>query len=100
VHFPAPMADMVRGGYTFLQTKECRDCGELIYLFRTPRGRIGPFVKTSRGRFVSHFAVCPALRSLHAARASGAAGQGELFPVTLYAARGARRNSAAIETSS
>jgi hypothetical protein len=99
VTFPATMADMLRGGYVFLQTKECRDCGELIYLFRTPRRRTGPFVKTSRGRFVSHFAVCPALRSLHVARAPGA-GQGELFPVTLYAARGARRSSGTIETSS
>jgi hypothetical protein len=25
---PATMADMLRGGYVFLQTKECRDCKE------------------------------------------------------------------------
>jgi hypothetical protein len=78
VMFPATMADMLRGGYVFLQTKQCRDCGELVWTFRTPRARKGPFVKTPRGRFVSHFAVCPALRIRHAAEASST-GQGELF---------------------
>ncbi len=76
--FPATMDDMLRGGYVFLQTKKCRDCGELVYMFRTPRSRKGPFVKTPRGRFVSHFAVCPAARAWHAA--ASCTGQGELFP--------------------
>jgi hypothetical protein len=79
VTFPAKMADMLRGGYVFLETKQCRDCGELVWLFRTPRARKAPFVKTARGRFVSHFAICPATR-IRYAEASGAAGQGELFP--------------------
>jgi hypothetical protein len=78
VQFPATMADMIRGGYVFLKTTNCRDCGELVYMFRTPRHRKGPFVQTRRGRFVSHFAVCPAVREWHA-RASDT-GQGELFP--------------------
>lgn len=26
--FPATMADMLRGGYVFLKTKQCRDCRE------------------------------------------------------------------------
>jgi hypothetical protein len=81
--FPAKMADMLRGGYVFLETKPCRDCGELVWLFRTPRARKAPFVKTARGRFVSHFAVCQATR-IRYAEASGA-GQGELFPLTLQA---------------
>ena len=75
--FPASMDDMVRGGYAFLQTKRCRDCGELIYLFRTPKRRIAPFVKTPRKRFVSHFAACPVARDRDA-RISHPA-QGELF---------------------
>ena len=83
MQFPATMADMIRGGYVFLQTKSCRDCGELVYMFRTPRARKGPFVQTRRGRFVSHFAVCPAVRLWQAKAAD--TGQGELFPdATLY----------------
>jgi hypothetical protein len=77
--FPATMTDMMRGGYVFLNSKPCRDCGELVYMFRTPRRRIAPFVKTARGRFVSHFAICQVARFRYA-EASGAAGQGELFP--------------------
>jgi hypothetical protein len=77
VIFPATMTDMLVGGYVFLQTKRCRDCSELIYMFRTPRGRKGPFTKTPRGRFVSHFAVCQAARTRHAE--ATCAGQGELF---------------------
>jgi hypothetical protein len=79
VHFPATMADMLRGGYFFLESKQCRHCGELVWLFRTPRARKAPFVKTARGRFVSHFAICQVAR-LRYVEASGAAGQGELFP--------------------
>ncbi len=75
--FPATMTDMILGGYVFLQTKRCRDCSDLIYMFRTPRGRKGPFVKTPRGRFVSHFAVCTAARTRHAE--ATCSGQGELF---------------------
>jgi hypothetical protein len=82
VTFPAKMADMIRGGYVFLRTKQCRDCGELVWMFRTPRASIGPFVKTARGRFVSHFAICQATRIRYAE--ASAAGQGELFP-TLHA---------------
>jgi hypothetical protein len=88
VHFPAAMADMLRGGYVFLRTKECGDCGELVWLFRTPKGRKAPFVKTPRSRFVSHYAVCPALRVRQAE--DSRAGQGELFPITLYAAQASR----------
>jgi hypothetical protein len=77
VTFPATMADMLRGGYVFLQTKECRDCSALIYMFRTPKKRTAPFVKTPRGRFVSHFAVCPAARKRDAKVSH--LGQGELF---------------------
>lgn len=75
--FPAKMIDMILGGYVFLQTKKCRDCGNLVYMFRTPRGRKGPFVKTPRGRFVSHFAVCTVSRIQHAE--ATCTGQGELF---------------------
>lgn len=75
--FPASMTDMILGGYVFLQTKKCRECGNLVYMFRTPRARKGPFVKTPRGRFVSHFAVCTAARTRH--EESTCAGQGELF---------------------
>ena len=77
--FPASMADMLRGGYVFLQTKKCPACGKLTYLFRTPRPRrsVAPFVKTPRARFISHFAVCPAARRQDA-RISHP-GQGELF---------------------
>jgi hypothetical protein len=73
------MADMLRGGYVFLQTTQCRDCGKLIYQFRTPRPRrsIAPFVKTPKARFVSHFAVCRVARSREA-RVSHP-GQRELF---------------------
>jgi hypothetical protein len=78
VIFPATMADMLRGGYTFQQTTQCRDCRRLVYWFRTPRRREGPFVKTPRGGFVSHFAVCSAVR-IRAARISSP-GQRELFP--------------------
>jgi hypothetical protein len=79
VIFPATMADMLRGGYVFLQTQDGPDCRRLVYLFRTPRRRsVGPFVKTPRGGFVSHFAVCEAVR-IRAARISSP-GQGELFP--------------------
>ena len=77
--FPATMPDMLRGGYVFLQTKRCRDCRELIWWFRTPRAHKGPYVKTPRGRFVSHFAVCPAMR-IRRAEATAGTGQGELFP--------------------
>jgi len=87
VQFPATMADMLRGGYVFLQTRQCGDCGELVYLFRTPRARKAPFVKTPRGRFISHFAVCPALRVRHAETSS--AGQGELFPLSSLGTQGA-----------
>jgi hypothetical protein len=72
------MADMLRGGYVFLQTKPCRKCDNLVYMFRTPRRREGPFVKTPRGRFVSHFAVCEASRIRRTEATSR--GQGELFP--------------------
>ena len=75
--FPANYTDMIVGGYVFLQTKRCRDCDELIYMFRTPKGRKAPFVKTPRGRFVSHFAVCPAARISRAQAFD--TGQGELF---------------------
>jgi hypothetical protein len=77
VIFPATMLDMIVGGYVFLQTKRCRDCGDLVYTFRTPRKRKAPFVKTPRGRFVSHFAVCTAARTWH--EEATCAGQGELF---------------------
>lgn len=77
--FPASMADMVRGGYIFLQTKDCPHCGEVLRMFRTPRGRVAPFVRTPRGRLVSHFAVCKAARTQKNEEASGAV-QGELFP--------------------
>lgn len=77
MHFPAKMADLLIGGYVFLETKRCRDCGEVIYMFRTPRGRKGPFVKTARGRFVSHFAICQAAQVRYAE--ATCAGQGELF---------------------
>jgi hypothetical protein len=79
VLFPASMADMLRGGYVFLQTKKCQDCGRLIHLFRTPRPRrsIAPFVKTPKALFVSHFAVCPTARRREA-RVSHP-GQRELF---------------------
>jgi hypothetical protein len=80
VIFPASMADMLRGGYVFLQTKQCRKCGNLVHMFRTPRACEAPFVKTPRGRFVSHFAVCPAARISH--KEATCPGQGELFPVT------------------
>ncbi len=76
--FPATMADMLRGGYVFLQTKPCQDCRMLVYMFRTPRARRAPFVKTPRDRFVSHFALCPAARIEHAQAANP--GQRELFP--------------------
>jgi hypothetical protein len=77
--FPASMADMLRGGYVFLQTTQCRDCGKLIYQFRTPRPRrsIAPFVKTPKARFVSHFAVCRVARNREARIFHP--GQGELF---------------------
>lgn len=77
--FPASMDDMLRGGYIFLQTKECQDCRKLAYLFRTPRPRrsVALFVKTPRGLFVSHFVVCPAARRQHAKISHP--GQGELF---------------------
>lgn len=76
--FPAKMGDMLRGGYVFLQTQDCGDCRRLVYLFRTPRRRsVGPFVKTPRGLFVSHFAVCAPTRSRHAA--VSCPGQFELF---------------------
>ena len=78
MHFPATMADMLRGGYVFLQTKPCADCLALVYMFRTPRARRAPFVKTPRDRFVSHFALCPAARIRHADAAYPA--QLELFP--------------------
>jgi hypothetical protein len=74
--FPASMADMFRGGYVFLRTKECADCGELMHFFRTPKGRKAPFVKTPRGRMVSHFAVCHAARD----RQTEVTKQIELFP--------------------
>jgi hypothetical protein len=73
------MTDMIVGGYTFLQTKRCRECSNLVYVFRTPRGRKGPFVKTPRGRFVSHFAVCAPARIQHAEATHAGQGQGELF---------------------
>ncbi len=76
--FPAMMSDMLRGGYKFQQTKVCGDCGRLVYWFRTPTRREGPFVKNPRGRFVSHFAVCAAVRARHAE--ASFPGQGELFP--------------------
>jgi len=95
VIFPATMADMLRGGYVFQQTKKCRDCGNLVYMFRTPRAREGPFVKTPRGRFVSHFAVCRDARIRH--KEATCAGQGELFrrdpsssPVTQGSTDGAK----------
>jgi hypothetical protein len=91
VTFPATMADMLRGGYVFLKTTRCRDCDNPVYMFRTPRARTGPFVKTPIGRFVSHFAVCPALRIRRAEATS--VGQGELFPVSMYAARDPSRRS-------
>lgn len=75
--FPATMTDMILGGYVFLQTKRCRDCDNLVYMFRTPKARKGPFVKTPRGRFVSHFAVCTEARVRH--DEATCAGQGELF---------------------
>jgi hypothetical protein len=80
VTFPATMPDMLRGGYVFLRTKRCRDCGALVWMFRTPRARNGPYVKTPRGRFVSHFAVCPAAMRIRHAEATAGTGQGELFP--------------------
>jgi hypothetical protein len=78
VHFPATMADMLRGGYKFQQTKECGDCGRLVHWFRTPTRREAPFVKNPIGRFVSHFAMCAAARIRHADAAYPA--QLELFP--------------------
>jgi len=78
MHFPATMADLLRGGYVFLQTKPCTDCRALVYMFRTPRARTAPFVKTPRDRFISHFALCPAARIRHAD--ATCPGQGELFP--------------------
>jgi hypothetical protein len=77
------MADMLLGGYVFLKTSRCRDCDARVYWFRTPRARQGPFVKTPKGRFTSHFAVCPALRVRYAEASS--TGQGELFPIDAIA---------------
>ncbi len=78
--FPATMADMLRGGYVFLQTKECRDCRELMHLFRTPRGRVAYFVKTPRGKFVSHFATkCPSVEMRLSSTVAINVGQCELF---------------------
>jgi hypothetical protein len=74
------MSDMRRGGYVFQKTKQCRKCSYLVYMFQTPRHREGPFVKTPRGHFVSHFAVC--LDARHRYAETTYPGQGELFPVT------------------
>jgi len=86
VIFPATMADLVRGGYTFQQTTQCRDCRRRVYWFRTPRRREDPFVKNPSGRFVSHFAVCSAVR-IRAAEASHPS-QGELFPTEVFSSLG------------
>ncbi len=83
MHFPATFADMLCGGYVFLKTKPCTDCRMLVYLFRTPRARRAPFVKTPADRFVSHFALCPAARIRHADATRP--GQGELFPIDVVA---------------
>ena len=60
--FPASAADLARGGYVFLSTRGCSRCGELLHFYRSPRGRVCPFLKTPRSRFVSHFVRCPGSR--------------------------------------
>jgi hypothetical protein len=76
--FPASMADLLRGGYVFLKTSECKVCGKPVRLFKTPRGRVAPFSQSRRGFYV-HFAACPAAKAEHAAE-KAATGQAELFP--------------------
>jgi hypothetical protein len=79
MNFPATHADMLRAGYVFLATKDCANCHELIHFFRTPRGKRAPFVKTPRGRFVSHFFTC-ASPKVHHQEERKSAPQLELFP--------------------
>jgi hypothetical protein len=78
VTFPATMPEMLRAGYIFLKTSQCKACGKSVHVFRTPRKRVAPFVQGRRGWYV-HFAACPAAKAAHEAE-KAASSQGDLFP--------------------
>jgi len=82
VIFPASMADMLRNGYVFLKSSQCKACGKAVRLFRTPKGRVAPFSEGRRGLYV-HFAACPVAKAEHEAQREAekaAIGQRDLFP--------------------
>ena len=69
--FPATYIELVNGGYMYLSRKRCQACGDDVVLFRTPKGKLAPFVLLQSGKYLSHFATCRyARRAQHEAAKS------------------------------
>jgi hypothetical protein len=60
ITFPARQQVLMAAGWRFNYTRRCRLCPAMLDFWWTPAGKMAPLEMQPDGRYVSHFATCPA----------------------------------------